>query len=141
MAHGRDEPVYVISVAAELAEMHPQTLRAYERSGLVSPRRSAGNVRRYSERDVERLREVQRLTGEGLNLAGVKMVLELREVLAAAQRRAALLEQEVERLSKRLREDVEAAHRSHRFELVPQPRSALEPHPMSYRMQKPQGRN
>ncbi len=141
MVHRRDEPLYVISVAAELAEMHPQTLRAYERSGLVSPRRSAGNVRRYSERDVERLREVQRLTGEGLNLAGVKMVLELREALAAAQRRAALLEQELERLSDRLRDEVEAAHRSHRFELVPQRRTALEPLPMPSRSQKPRGRN
>ncbi len=139
VAHGRDEPVYVISVAAELADVHPQTLRAYERSGLVSPRRSAGNVRRYSERDVERLREVQRLTSEGLNLAGVKMVLELREAVAAAQRRAALLEQELERLSARLREEVEAAHRSHRFELVPQRRSALEPHPTQARMRKSQG--
>lgn len=141
MAHRRDEPVYVISVAAELAEMHPQTLRAYERSGLVTPRRSAGNVRRYSQRDVERLREVQRLTSEGLNLAGVKMVLELREALATAQRRSELLQQEVERLSARLREEVEAAHQSHRFELVPQRRSALEPYRMPSRVQKPRGRN
>lgn len=139
MADRRDEPVYVISVAAELAEMHPQTLRAYERSGLVTPRRSAGNVRRYSQRDVERLQEVQRLTSEGLNLAGVRMVFELREALAVAKRRAALLEQELERLSARLREDVEAAHQSHRFELVPLRRGALEPYGKTSRLQGARG--
>ncbi|MDP8960347.1 MAG: MerR family transcriptional regulator [Actinomycetota bacterium] len=139
MAQRRDEPVYVISVAAELAEMHPQTLRAYERSGLVTPRRSAGNVRRYSQRDVERLREVQQLTSEGLNLAGVRMVLELREALATAKRRTALLEQELERLSARLREEVAAAHQSHRFELVPLRRGALEPYGRSSRVREARG--
>lgn len=128
MGEQREEPVYVISVAAELAGMHPQTLRSYERLGLVSPRRSVGNVRRYSERDVERLREVQRLTSEGLNLAGVKMVLHLRDQLELARRRAAHLERELKEMSERLRRDVEAAHRSHRFELVPVSRSAVEPY-------------
>ncbi|MDQ4131548.1 MAG: MerR family transcriptional regulator, partial [Actinomycetota bacterium] len=67
-----NEPVYVISVAAALAGVHPQTLRAYERFGLITPRRSSGNVRRYSQRDIQRLEEIQRLTQrEGLNLAGV----------------------------------------------------------------------
>ncbi len=139
MAQRRDEPVHVISVAAELADMHPQTLRAYERNGLVSPRRSAGNVRRYSQRDVERLREVQRLTSEGLNLAGVRMVLELREALDTAKRRTALLEQELERLSARLRDEVAAAHKSHRFELVPLRGGALEPYDWSARARELQG--
>src|SRR5690625_1556406 len=73
-----DEPVYVISAAAEMAGMHPQTLRQYDRLGLVSPRRTGGGGRRYSRRDVELLREVQRLSAEdGVNLAGIKRVLEL----------------------------------------------------------------
>lgn len=116
----RDEPVYVISVAAEIAGMHPQTLRAYERSGLVNPSRSSGNVRRYSDRDIERLGEIQELTqDEGLNLAGVKMVLEMRDALQEARARARRLEQRVNELRTRMREEVEAAHASHRFELVP----------------------
>ena len=122
-----DEPVYAISVAAELTGCHPQTLRAYEREGLVSPHRSAGNVRRYSDRDVARLREIQRLTqDEGLNLAGVRMVLELRDAMTAARRRAARLEAELDALSERLRDEVAAAHQSHRFELARRHPSALE---------------
>lgn len=116
----RDEPVYVISVAADLAGVHPQTLRSYERNGLVDPQRSSGNVRRYSDQDIERLLEIQRLTQEeGLNLAGVKMVLELRANLARLRRRAERLERELDEAVERTREEVEAAHRSHRFELVP----------------------
>lgn len=121
-----EEGVYVISIAAELAGMHPQTLRTYERRGLIDPVRSAGNTRRYSQRDVERLRLIQRLTQrDGLNLAGVQRVLELREELAAARARIGELEQRVETLVERLREDVEAAHRSHRHELVPMPKGEL----------------
>ncbi|MBW3577335.1 MAG: MerR family transcriptional regulator [Actinobacteria bacterium] len=123
---GRDGAVYVISVAAELAGMHPQTLRAYERSGLVSPERSSGNVRRYSDADVERLHQIQDLTSQGLNLIGVKMVLELRGRLAAAQQRIARLESELERMADRLRDEVAAAHREHRHELVPVSRGAIE---------------
>ncbi len=127
---GHDEPVYVISVAAELAGVHPQTLRAYERCGLIRPRRSSGNVRRYSQRDIQRLTEVQRLTRqEGLNLAGVKMVLDLRDALEATSRRVAKLQHELVELSQRLRDEVEAAHRSHRFELAPLMRSDIELHP------------
>lgn len=122
-----DEAVYAISVAAELTGCHPQTLRAYEREGLVSPQRSAGNVRRYSDRDVARLREIQRLTqDEGLNLAGVRMVLELRDATTAARRRAARLEAELEALTERLRDEVEAAHKSHRFELARRHPSSIE---------------
>lgn len=122
-----DEPVYAISVAAELTGCHPQTLRAYEREGLVSPQRSAGNVRRYSDRDVARLREIQRLTqDEGLNLAGVRKVLELRDAMTAVRRRAARLETELDALTDRLRDEVEAAHRSHRFELARRHPSVIE---------------
>ena len=71
------QPIYVISIAAELAGVHPQTLRVYERKGLVSPKRTSGNSRRYSERDIELLRRIQELTNEGINLAGVMRILEL----------------------------------------------------------------
>ncbi|HET7589362.1 MAG TPA: helix-turn-helix transcriptional regulator [Solirubrobacterales bacterium] len=73
----RDQGVFMISVAAELAEMHPQTLRMYEQRGLIAPKRSPKNTRLYSQRDVERLRRIQQMTAEGLNLAGVEMVLAL----------------------------------------------------------------
>ena len=73
----RDQAMYVISVAAELAGMHPQTLRVYERKGLLSPHRTEGNTRRYSDRDIELLRKIQDLTAEGINLAGVTRILEL----------------------------------------------------------------
>lgn len=123
------EPVYVISVAAELAGVHPQTLRAYERCGLIHPRRSSGNVRRYSQRDIQRLAEIQHLTQqEGVNLAGVKMVLDLRDALAASSRRAAQLQRELAEASRRLRDEVEAAHKSHRFELALLTRGDIELH-------------
>jgi len=99
---GRDErAVYIISVAAELAGMHPQTLRIYERKGLVQPQRTAGNTRRYSDRDIELLRQIQALSqDEGINLAGVKMIIEMRAQLEAARRRAEELEQQL-RISRR----------------------------------------
>jgi MerR family transcriptional regulator/heat shock protein HspR len=95
--------VFMISVAAELAHMHPQTLRMYEARGLISPQRSPKNTRLYSQRDVERLRQIQRMTSEeGLNLAGVETVLEMEErvermraELARAQRRAEELERQI----------------------------------------------
>ena len=88
MADGTlDRAIYVISVAAELAGVHPQTLRIYERKGLVSPKRTAGNTRRYSERDIELLRKIQELTNEGINLAGVVRILELEEEVAHLQAR------------------------------------------------------
>src|SRR5688500_2066450 len=77
----RDQAMYVISIAAELAGVHPQTLRVYERKGLVQPHRTEGNTRRYSEEDIQRLRRIQALTTEGLNLAGVMKVMELEQEL------------------------------------------------------------
>lgn len=106
---GRDRAVYVISVAAELTGVHPQTLRVYERRGLVAPARTGGMSRRYSEADIERIQVIQRLTTDGLNLAGVKRVLELeREV---AELRAALDEARAQGASARrdlvpLRQDI-----------------------------------
>jgi MerR family transcriptional regulator, heat shock protein HspR len=84
--------VYIISVAAELAGVHPQTLRIYERKGLVRPQRTSGNTRRYSEADIERLRRVQRLTQEGMNLAGAKRIMALEEELHRMRQRLAQLE-------------------------------------------------
>ncbi len=92
-----DSPVYVISVAAELSGLHPQTLRQYDRLGLVSPDRAAGRGRRYSARDIEQLREVQRLSQEeGINLAGIKRILSLENLVTVVQQRVAELELELE---------------------------------------------
>jgi MerR family transcriptional regulator/heat shock protein HspR len=104
--------VYVISVAAELAGVHPQTLRIYERKGLVDPARTGGGSRRYSEHDIEQLRRIQDLTNDGLNLAGVKRVLELEAEVAR-------LEREIRELKDRARDAVEGAHRQYRRDLVP----------------------
>jgi MerR family transcriptional regulator/heat shock protein HspR len=113
-------PVFMISVAAELAEMHPQTLRMYERRGLIRPRRSSKSTRLYSLEDVEKLRRIQQLVAEcGLNLAGVERVLEMEEQLAELQRRLDQLEADMNRLSAQAREELEAVHRSYRKELVP----------------------
>ena len=107
-----DRPRYMISVAAELVGMHPQTLRQYEEKGLVRPQRTAVNTRLYSEADLERLRLVQRLTTElGLNLAGVEAVLGLEEQLQRMQAR-------MERLERDMREAVEQVHRQYRRDLV-----------------------
>ncbi len=107
-----ERPRYMISVAAELVGMHPQTLRIYEQKGLVRPRRTPGNTRLYSEPDLERLRVIQRLTTElGLNLAGVERVLRLEDELASA--RAA-----VDRLERELRDEVAAVHKQYRRDLV-----------------------
>jgi MerR family transcriptional regulator/heat shock protein HspR len=84
--HGMDEPIYVISVAARLVEMHPQTLRYYERAGLLKPTRSLGKIRLYSQREIERLRKIARLTSElGVNLAGVEIIMDLTERLDKLQ--------------------------------------------------------
>lgn len=116
----RVRPVFMISVAAELAEMHPQTLRMYERRGLIRPQRSSKSTRLYSLDDVERLRRIQQLVGEcGLNLAGVERVLQMEEQLEAMQRRLAELQADMERFVTRASEELEAVHRSYRKELVP----------------------
>jgi MerR family transcriptional regulator, heat shock protein HspR len=113
-------PVFMISVAAELAEMHPQTLRMYERRGLIRPRRSSKSTRLYSLDDVERLRRIQQLVAEcGLNLAGVERVLEMEQEIASMQRRLEQLQSDMDRLAAQAREELEAVHRSYRRELVP----------------------
>jgi MerR family transcriptional regulator, heat shock protein HspR len=109
-AHSR--PRYMISVAAELVGMHPQTLRIYEQKGLVRPGRTPGGTRLYSERDLERLRLIQRLTTElGLNLAGVERVIALEDELQKLRGR-------IERLERELRDQIEQVHRQYRRDLV-----------------------
>lgn len=103
MKHSADEPVYYISVAARLISAHPQTLRMYERAGLVAPRRTPQGLRLYSERDVERLRQIQRLTQElGVNLAGVDVVLKLLDRIADLQAEVDRLNHEREHGPKQL---------------------------------------
>ena len=107
-----DHPRYMISVAAELVRMHPQTLRIYEAKGLVRPKRTPGNTRLYSEVDLERLRLIQRLTTElGLNLAGVETVLRLEDEVRRLRARLGRLEQE-------MREQLRDVHRQYRREIV-----------------------
>jgi len=115
----RDRPLFMISVAAGLAAMHPQTLRMYERRGLLHPQRSAKNTRLYSERDVERLRRIQELTDMGMNLAGVERVLALEEQLETVRRQADHLRRQLEEAAEHLRTEVRRAEAAHRLELVP----------------------
>ncbi|MBY4797699.1 MerR family transcriptional regulator [Collinsella sp. AGMB00827] len=100
---GRDKPLYMISVAAELTGMHPQTLRVYESKGLVNPKRSGGNTRLYSQGDIERLNLINQLTGEGINLAGVMRILDMKE-------RADERERELSRVREQLRRAEEELH-------------------------------
>jgi MerR family transcriptional regulator, heat shock protein HspR len=107
-----DRPRYMISVAAELVGMHPQTLRIYEQKGLVRPQRTSGNTRLYSEADLERLKLIQRLTTElGLNLAGVEMVIGLEDQMNRMQRR-------MERMEREMRERMRDIERQYKRELV-----------------------
>ena len=107
-----DRPIYMISVAAELVGVHPQTLRQYEDKGLVRPKRTPGGTRLYSEADIARLQIIQRLTTEvGLNLAGVELVLRLEDELRKAHMR-------IERLERRLHEEVSNVHKQYRRDLV-----------------------
>jgi MerR family transcriptional regulator/heat shock protein HspR len=108
----QERPRYMISVAAELVGMHPQTLRIYESKGLVRPRRTPGNTRLYSEADLERLRLIQRLTTElGLNLAGVETVIRLEDELGKARAR-------LDRLERELRREIRNVHKQYKREVV-----------------------
>jgi MerR family transcriptional regulator/heat shock protein HspR len=116
-----DRGVFMISVAAELAEMHPQTLRMYEQRGLIEPKRSPKGTRLYSHEDVERLRRIQEMTNElGLNLAGVEHVLRLEQELARARQRVGALERRTEELQVEMQQQIAAVTRELRGgELVP----------------------
>ncbi len=114
-----DHPCYSISVAAELTGLHPQTLRMYEARGLVRPRRTPGGTRRYSDRDVDRLRRITALTTElGMNLNGALAVLELEERVAGLTRQVARLQAQLVDAARRSRVDMADVHRSYRRELV-----------------------
>ena len=114
-----DRALYVISVAAELAGVHPQTLRIYERKGLLAPARTTGRSRRYSDRDIALLRRIQELTTEGVSLAGVQRILALEDELNRARARIAETEARLDELQREVEQRVEAAHRQYRRELVP----------------------
>jgi len=108
-----DRPRYMISVAADLVGMHPQTLRIYESKGLIRPKRTSGNTRLYSDADLERLRLIQQLTNElGLNLAGVEQVLELQDQVERMRRR-------LNRMEREMRAAISDVHRQYRRDLVP----------------------
>jgi MerR family transcriptional regulator, heat shock protein HspR len=115
----RTQGVYMISVAAELAGMHPQTLRIYEARGLITPKRSAGKTRLYSQEDVDRLRRIQELTSEmGMNLAGVEKVFELEEELEKMRARMSRLQSKTEELEQEMADELERVKRSFRAEIV-----------------------
>ena len=123
-ARDANQAVYVISVAAELTGMHPQTLRMYERKGLLDPSRTSGGSRRFSERDLERLRHIQELTGTGLNLEGVRWVLQLEAEVSR-------LRDELDAVRTQAVDAVAATHRQYRRDLVPLTQS-----PMPYRVRR-----
>ena len=115
-----DRGVFMISVAAELAEMHPQTLRMYETRGLIEPKRSPKGTRLYSQADVERLRRIQEMTAQlGLNLAGVERVLELEEELERASRRLEALERRSAEMRREMEQEIKRVRQSFKAELVP----------------------
>src|SRR5918996_1456466 len=116
----RRRGVFMISVAAELADMHPQTLRMYEARGLITPKRSPKNTRLYSQRDVERLRRIQQMTTEeGLNLAGVETVLEMEARVEKMRGELERMRKRAEELQRQMAEEVERVRRSLRAEIVP----------------------
>lgn len=122
-----EEPVYVISVAARLADVHPQTLRIYERKGLISPAR-VHNRRRYSEADIEQCRLIQEFTQEmGVNLAGVKMILDLRKRMENMRERMSSMEEEILGLQQDMEDRIRQVRESFRNDIMPMPRQDIVP--------------
>jgi MerR family transcriptional regulator, heat shock protein HspR len=123
-----DRGVFMISVAAELADMHPQTLRMYETRGLIAPKRSPKGTRLYSPEDVERLRRIQEMTAQlGMNLAGVERVFELEDELERMTRRMRALEREAEKLRSHMKSELERVRRENRAEIVKYRATSLVP--------------
>ena len=118
MSEPKRRAVFVISVAAELAGMHPQTLRIYERKGLLEPYRTPGGTRRYSQEDIERLTLIQDLTSQGLNLEGVKQVLDLQEENRRLRRQVDRLRDKIDALEEEMERRLREVHRSYRHEIV-----------------------
>jgi MerR family transcriptional regulator/heat shock protein HspR len=114
-----DRALYIISVAAELAGVHPQTLRIYERKGLIEPTRTSGRSRRYSDRDIELLQRIQELTNEGVSLAGVRKILDLEADIEELRSRIDQLERALEQARAERAEAVDEVHRAYRRDLVP----------------------
>ena len=114
-----ERALYIISVAAELAGVHPQTLRIYERRGLIEPKRTEGRSRRYSDRDIELLQHIQELTNEGVGLAGVKRILELEAALEDAAAEIESLRARMRQARRDIAEAEERVHRQYRRDLVP----------------------
>jgi MerR family transcriptional regulator/heat shock protein HspR len=131
MAKGtdKDRPLYMISVAAALAGMHPQTLRVYERKALIHPQRSAGNTRLYSEADIDRLRFVQKLSSEGINLSGAIRIIELTDEIAKARRETEELRRSTREAQIRLVEESRRIRESYRAEIVLVRRGSLDRRP------------
>ena len=120
-----DRALYIISVAAELAGVHPQTLRIYERKGLIEPSRTEGRSRRYSDRDIARLSRIQELTNDGVSLAGVRRILALELELEEAQAEIEDLRRSLAQAAADLRDAVQRVHRSYRRDLVPVPQAVV----------------
>lgn len=120
-----DRALYIISVAAELAGVHPQTLRIYERKGLIEPARTQGRSRRYSDRDIALLRRIQELTNEGVSLVGVRKIIDLEADLARAHARIRELEKALDQARDDLVAAVQDAHRQYRRDLVPVSRAVV----------------
>jgi len=120
------EAVFVISIAAELADVHPQTLRLYERKGLIHPIRTASNIRLYSEEDIEKLKLIQKMTqDEGVNLAGVRRILELDKMVNEMRGMIEGMEREIIELTLKMEEEIKKIHRSYRKDIVRMPRSEV----------------
>lgn len=123
---GKERPLYMISVAADLAGMHPQTLRVYERKQLIEPQRSSGNTRLYSEADIERLRLIQQLTQEeGVNLAGVMRILALQDQIERLQVELEVAQESTSRTERRLITEINAVRQSMRAEIVHVPKGRI----------------
>jgi MerR family transcriptional regulator/heat shock protein HspR len=121
-----NRPVYMIGVAAELAGMHPQTLRIYERKKLVCPKRTAGSTRLYSDKDIETLKYIQELTQElGINLAGVKVILQLEQEREELKDRFGQIRREMQSIRQEMKEEIDKVHRQYKRELVVFPRGEL----------------
>lgn len=134
---GNVRAVYIISVAAELAGVHPQTLRTYERKGLIKPARTSGGTRRYSARDVARVRLIQELTqGEGVNLAGVLRILEMQDEIDRLTDELRAAEETVEQVRSEARRAVAEANRRTGTEIVLYRPPAIEPHPHASRRRR-----
>jgi len=120
-----DRPIYVISIAAELASVHPQTLRMYERKNLIQPKRSSGRVRLYSDRDIAWIREIQRLTQDiGINLAGVQRIIELQEALEEAEKALRAVKVEAAEIEARMRLEILETLQKYSPQIVPSHRRA-----------------